>query len=93
MVARVPLDPADPEPPPGRCAALPGGWSLTSADERFGGLSGLHVEAGAVTAVSDVGVVMRFPLPGARDRLPVRFDPLVEGPGPAPASPTATARR
>ena len=82
MVARVPLDPGDPGRRRVGALRFLEGWSLTSADERFGGLSGLHVEAGAVTAISDIGVVMRFPVPGARDRLPVRFDPLVEGPGP-----------
>ncbi len=81
-VSRVPLDPADPRRRRAGSLRFLDGWSLTSADARFGGLSGLHVEAGTATAVSDVGVVMRFPLPGARARLPVRFDPLVEGPGP-----------
>lgn len=80
--ARVPLDAGDPRRRRVGSLRFLEGWSLTSADDRFGGISGLHVEAGAVTAISDVGVVMRFPLPGARRRLPVRFDPLVEGPGP-----------
>jgi len=43
---------------------LEGGWSLTSNDPRFGGLSALHVEGGQVTAFSDSGWLMRFPLPG-----------------------------
>jgi len=57
------------------------GWSLASDDPRFGGISGMHVENGAVIAISDVGILLRFPVPGAR-ALPVRFDPLAEGPGP-----------
>ncbi|HKR25742.1 MAG TPA: esterase-like activity of phytase family protein [Allosphingosinicella sp.] len=82
LAAPVPLDPGDPRRRRVGALRFVEGWSLTSADDRFGGLSGLHVEAGAVTAVSDVGVVMRFPLPTARATLPVRFDPLVDGPGP-----------
>ena len=60
------------------------GWALDSSDARFGGLSGLHVEAGQATAISDAGIVTRFalPAPGAARTLAVRFDPLLEGPGP-----------
>ena len=57
------------------------GWSLASDDLRFGGLSGMHVENGEVTAISDIGVLTRFPVPAGAGRLPVRFDPLVAGPG------------
>lgn len=58
------------------------GWSLSSDDRRFGGISGMHVEDGEVVAISDVGMLLRFPVPGGRDRALVRFDPLAEGPGP-----------
>lgn len=76
------LDPGDPaRRDVGRLHFL-AGWELDSEDERFGGLSGMHVEAGQVTAISDVGLVTRFPLPGAALSLPVRFEPLLEGPGP-----------
>jgi hypothetical protein len=44
---------------------LAGAWSLTSNDPRFGGLSALHVEGGQVTAFSDSGWLIRFPLPGS----------------------------
>jgi hypothetical protein len=78
----VPLDQDDPARREiGRLRFL-GGWELESPDDRFGGLSGLHVEAGRVTAISDAGLVMRFPLPGAAAQMRVRFDPLSEGPGP-----------
>lgn len=81
-VSGVPLDPAD----PGRTALGPlrflGGWQLASDDPRFGGISGLHVEGGSVFAISDIGLVTRFPLPSGPGRLPVRFDPLDSGPGP-----------
>jgi hypothetical protein len=43
---------------------LDGAWSLTSNDPRFGGLSALHVEGGQVTAFSDSGWLIRFPLSG-----------------------------
>lgn len=79
----IPLDDGDPaRRDVGRLHFL-AGWQLDSADERFGGLSGMHIEAGRVTAISDIGIVTRFPLPGgAAAVLPVRFDPLIEGPGP-----------
>jgi hypothetical protein len=81
-VSPVPLDPAD----PGRAAVgrlrFLGGWRLASDDPRFGGISGLHVEGGTVLAISDIGLVTRFALPARAGRLPVRFDPLVAGPGP-----------
>jgi hypothetical protein len=79
----IPLDDDDPaRRDVGRLHFL-AGWQLDSDDERFGGLSGMHVEAGRVTAISDIGIVTRFPLPGAAAAtLPVRFDPLLEGPGP-----------
>ncbi len=40
-----------------------GGWSLTSNDPRFGGISAMHVEGELVTALSDSGWLLRFPLP------------------------------
>jgi len=82
LVSRVPFDAGDPSRRRTGSLHFLEGWSLASADDRFGGISGLHVEDGAVTAISDVGMVMRFPLPGARSRISVRFDPLLEGPGP-----------
>lgn len=56
------------------------GWSLTSPDRRFGGLSAMHVEGGQVTAVSDDGYIMRFALPGAGPAR-VAILPLRDGPG------------
>ena len=52
------------------------GWTLTSPDRRFGGLSAMHVEGGEVTAISDSGVLFRFPLPRAAGPLPLRVAPL-----------------
>ena len=59
-----------------------GGWELASPDRRFGGLSGLRVDGSQATAVSDAGMVMTFPLPGASAAPRVRFLPVIEGPGP-----------
>lgn len=58
------------------------GWTLTSADLRFGGISGLHIEGGEVSAISDLGMLLRFPLPGSAARIPVVFAPFEQGPGP-----------
>src|SRR5437868_1914756 len=60
-----------------------GGWVLGSDSSRFGGLSSLHVEGGAATALSDDGTLFRFAVPTGRGREPVRIDPLGDGPGPA----------
>jgi hypothetical protein len=60
------------------------GWNIESDDLRFGGLSTLHVEDGAVLAFSDSGLSIRFPLPRGG---PVRAEisPLPNGPGTASA--------
>ena len=59
-----------------------GGWELASPDHRFGGLSGLRINGNEVIAVSDAGMVMTFPLPGGSAAPRVRFQPVIEGPGP-----------
>ena len=53
-----------------------GGWSLESNDARFGGISAMHVEAGQVTAFSDAGWLIRFPLPGGRREVRASIAPL-----------------
>ena len=79
----VPLDAGDPgRRDVGRLHFL-GGWSLTSPDERLGGLSGLHVEHGEAIAVSDTGMIVRFPLPGTTATPRIRFQPVGQGPGAA----------
>ena len=60
-----------------------GGWVLRSDSPRFGGLSALHVEGGAATALSDDGTLFRFAIPAGQGREPLRIDPLGGGPGPA----------
>lgn len=79
----VPLDAGDPgRRNVGRLHFL-GGWSLTSPDERLGGLSGIHVENGEAIAVSDTGMIARFPLPGTAGTPRIRFQPVEQGPGAA----------
>jgi hypothetical protein len=58
-----------------------GGWTLSSPDDRFGGLSALRIEGNQAIALSDAGMVLTFPLPGASSAPRVRFQPLLQGPG------------
>ena len=58
------------------------GWSLTSADPRFGGLSSLHVEGGWATAASDAGSLIRFRIPETPGAGQVHIAPIVQGPAP-----------
>lgn len=60
-----------------------GGWALTSNDERFGGISALHVEAGRVLAVSDAGWRSSFPLPRREGSVRAAVAMMEAGPGPA----------
>ncbi len=59
------------------------GWALTSNDERFGGISALHVEAGRVLALSDAGWRSSFPLPGREGSVRAAIAMMEAGPGPA----------
>jgi hypothetical protein len=81
----VPLDAGDPSVRRAGALRYLGGWSLTSNDFRFGGLSALHVERGEVLAFSDAGWLIRFPLPGAAGKVAASLGPLPEGPGSADA--------
>lgn len=81
--APVALDESAPEAKRlGRLVFLDG-WALTSNDERFGGISALHVEAGRVLAVSDAGWRASFPLPGGRSSVRAAIAMMEAGPGPA----------
>jgi hypothetical protein len=53
-----------------------GGWSIGSNDPRLGGISAMHVEAGDVSAFSDAGWLIRFPLPQGQAVEPARIVPL-----------------
>lgn len=80
-MAPIPLDAAAPNRRQIGQLDYLGGWELSSASPDFGGLSSLHVEGGAVTALSDTGLLYRFALPDGRASEPVRIDPLGDGPG------------
>jgi hypothetical protein len=82
-LAPVPLDDAAPDSKRlGRLVFL-GGWWLTSNDERFGGISALHVEAGQVLALSDAGWRIRFPLRNGSRTIRADVAMMEAGPGPA----------
>lgn len=58
------------------------GWSLSSSNGYFGGISAMHVEGGIVTALSDSGHIIRFAVPHAvSGSMRGRIDPLGDGPG------------
>jgi hypothetical protein len=58
------------------------GWSLSSPNALFGGISAMHVEDGIVTALSDSGHIIRFPVPMVPNgSVPGWIDPLIDGPG------------
>ncbi len=57
-------------------------WRLSAADPRFGGLSALVVDRGALVAMSDSGTVMRFAAPRAGAHpLRMALHDLPGGPG------------
>jgi hypothetical protein len=53
-----------------------GGWSLRSNDPRYGGISAIHVEDGALMALSDGAVLFRHALPGRVQGLPIEVQVL-----------------
>jgi hypothetical protein len=57
------------------------GWSLDSLNRGFGGISALHVDNGAVVALSDAGALIRFPLPKGTSSVRGRIDLLPVGSG------------
>ncbi len=81
-VAPIALDDGDPSVRNAGALQFLEVWWLRSRDIRFGGLSAMHIEDGAVTAISDAGDLFRFPLPGLGTRtLPLRIERLIDGPG------------
>lgn len=77
----VPLDRADRERRRLGGLLFLEGWRLSSRDVRFGGLSAMHVESGAVTGLSDSGNLFRFSVPAGAGELPVRILRVPRGPG------------
>jgi len=57
-----------------------GAWRLRVGDARFGGVSAMAIDAGGFLALSDSGVVARFPRPGSV-RPVIALDELPDGPG------------
>lgn len=64
MIASSPvaLDSSDPRRRRLGALTFMGGWSLSSDTRSFGGLSALDVDGRRITALSDIGAVMRFRL-------------------------------
>ena len=59
---------------------LAGAWKLSSEDPRFGGISGLVVQPGGLVALSDSGVLIRFPKPRSGEAA-AHLGELPDGPG------------
>ncbi|MFM9978254.1 MAG: esterase-like activity of phytase family protein [Sphingomonadaceae bacterium] len=57
------------------------GWHLTSDTRAFGGLSSLDVDGNRVTAISDIGAIVRFRLGRFGNVSDARIDPVPEGCG------------
>jgi len=77
----IPLFEDDPERRRLGVLTYAAGWSLASDNMRFGGISAIHVENGNVIAVSDSGLVIRFPVPNGSGTVTGTIDPLPDGPG------------
>lgn len=58
-----------------------GGWQLSSDNPRFGGISAMRVDGGRVTAISDAGTLIRFPLPEGTSTVAGTIDSLPDAPG------------
>jgi len=71
----VALDPAAFQP-----LRLAGAWKVIGTDPRFGGISALAIDRGNFLALTDSGVVIRFPKPG-RSPSHARLTELPDGPG------------
>lgn len=78
---RVPLDASAPERRRLDSLEYLGGWVLSSADPRLGGISTMHVDGRRVIAVSDTGLVSSFPVPSGREgEVRARLASLAGGP-------------
>lgn len=76
------FEPVSLEPGSGREARVVGAWRLFADDPRFGGLSALVLTDKGFVALSDSGVVARFPRPSRR-MAKVDLGELPGGPGAA----------
>ncbi len=67
-------------PPQGAALKRVGAWELHATDRRLDGLSALVIEGSSFVAISDSGVVVRFPKPGSHNPT-IEFRDLPSGPG------------
>jgi len=83
VIASVPvqLDAADPQRTRLGKMTFLGGWALSSDSRAFGGLSALDVHEPRVTALSDVGAVVRFRFGRFGNVSDARLDPVPRGCG------------
>lgn len=58
---------------------IAGSWTVGVDDPRFGGVSGLALDGDSLVAVTDSGVILRLPKPGAGSSAEIRD--LPDGPG------------
>lgn len=59
------------------------GWSLSSDNPGFGGISAMHVEGSQLVGLNDGGWLISFPLPVRGGRLRGTIESLPDGPGSA----------
>jgi len=73
------LSPVQLEPAGFRPLRLAGAWALESDDPRFGGISAAALDGPDIVAITDFGVMIRFPRP-AGATVTARIRGLAEGP-------------
>ena len=77
----IPLDEKAPQRARLGSLVFRGGWVLASDNPRFGGISAMEVVGGKVTAISDAGWLIAFPLPDRRTSVTGSVEALPDGPG------------
>jgi hypothetical protein len=81
----VRLDPSNPQRQRNGRLTFLGGWHLTSDARIFGGLSALDVNGNRVTALSDIGAIIRFRLGRFGTVSDASLSPIPSGCGPVKA--------
>ena len=79
-VAEIRLEPVRLDAPAVSPLRLAGAWRLTSDDPRLGGISALVAEPSQLVALSDSGVLVRFPRPDRKTARAV-IEEIADGPG------------
>lgn len=81
-LAALRLTPAEISPDAAFPLRVAGAWRLESDEPRLGGVSALAIDRGGLVALTDSGVVIRMPKPGASGgRMLAEFRDLPSGPG------------